>query len=229
MDWPQLTALLLPTFVTFFVVIDPVGLVPFFMTLTDGESRKAKARIARRSVFIAMVILTIFALVGKDLLELLGISLSAFRIAGGLLLFLIAVEMLFEKRTERRKKEVDNTHNVDAKNPSGSTNNDDDDDDGVDVAVFPLAVPFMAGPGSIATIILLMSKYEGNWEARIVVYAVMLTCLLTCFIMFRLSGRLDKIITPKMTKVATRLLGVLLAALSVEFIISGLKSSVLFI
>ena len=107
MDWPQLTALLLPTFVTFFVVIDPVGLVPFFMTLTDGESRKAKARIARRSVFIAMVILTIFALVGKDLLELLGISLSAFRIAGGLLLFLIAVEMLFEKRTERRKKEVD--------------------------------------------------------------------------------------------------------------------------
>lgn len=219
MNWAELSIIILPTFVMFFVVIDPIGLVPFYMTLTDGESQKSKKKIARRSVFIATVILTIFALVGKQALEALGISLSAFRIAGGMLLFLIAVEMLFEKRTERREKNV---------NPEEEENETDAEDDGNDVAVFPLAVPFLAGPGSMATIILLMSKYEGHWEKQLVVYAVMLSCLLACFIMFRISGKLDKIITPKMTKVATRLLGVLLAALSVEFILSGLRQSVLF-
>lgn len=218
LNWAELSVIILPTFVTFFVVIDPIGLVPFFMTLTEGESRKSKARIARRSVFIATVILTIFALVGKQFLAALGISLPAFRIAGGLLLFLIAVEMLFEKRTERRKKSVDEEEEADG----------EDDDDAADVAVFPLAVPFLAGPGSMATIILLMSKYEGHWEKQLAVYVVMLGCLIACFIMFRISGKLDRIITPKMTKVATRLLGVLLAALSVQFILSGLKQSVLF-
>ncbi|MGL1919723.1 MAG: MarC family protein [Hyphomicrobiales bacterium] len=221
MNWVELSALVLPTFVTFFVVIDPIGLVPFYMTLTDGESKKSKARIARRSVLIATVILTIFALVGKSFLEALGIGLPAFRIAGGMLLFLIAVEMLFEKRTERRKKNVDGDENED--DETGS-----EDDDGNDVAVFPLAVPFLAGPGSMATIILLMSKYEGQIEKQMVIYGVMLFCLLACFVMFKISGRLDKIITPKMTKVATRLLGVLLAALSIQFILSGLKHSILF-
>ena len=221
MNWAELSVIILPTFVTFFVVIDPIGLVPFYMTLTDGQSKKAKAKIARRSVVIATVILTIFALVGKNVLELLGISLSAFRIAGGMLLFLIAVEMLFEKRTERRKKNV-------TAEEDGASDDDDDEDEHRDVAVFPLAVPFLAGPGSMATIILLMSKYEGQWETQLAIYGVMLFCLLTCFIMFRLSGKLDKIITPKMTKVATRLLGVLLAALSIEFILSGLRQSVLF-
>lgn len=221
MNWVELSALILPTFVTFFVVIDPIGLVPFYMTLTDGESKKSKARIARRSVLIATVILTIFALVGKSFLEALGIGLPAFRIAGGMLLFLIAVEMLFEKRTERRKKNVDGDENED--DEAGS-----EDDDGNDVAVFPLAVPFLAGPGSMATIILLMSKYEGQIEKQMVIYGVMLFCLLACFVMFKISGRLDKIITPKMTKVATRLLGVLLAALSIQFILSGLKHSILF-
>ncbi|MBL1421093.1 MAG: MarC family protein [Alphaproteobacteria bacterium] len=221
MDWTALLAIVLPTFVTFFVVIDPIGLVPFYMTLTEGQSKKAKAKIARRSVVIATVILTIFALVGKNFLELLGISLSAFRIAGGILLFLIAVEMLFEKRTERRKKNV-------ASETDDDEAEDEDEDENRDVAVFPLAVPFLAGPGSMATIILLMSKYEGQWQTQLAIYAVMLTCLLTCFIMFRLSGKLDKIITPKVTRVATRLLGVLLAALSIEFILSGLRQSVLF-
>lgn len=219
MNWAELSVIILPTFVTFFVVIDPIGLVPFFMTLTEGESRKAKARIAWRSVLIATVILTIFAVVGKEFLEALGISLPAFRIAGGMLLFLIAVEMLFEKRTERRKKNVD---------PDEDGLDAESDEESNDVAVFPLAVPFLAGPGSMATIILLMSKYEGHWEKQLVVYSVMLSCLIACYIMFRLSGKLDRIITPKMTKVATRLLGVLLAALSVQFILSGLKHSVLF-
>lgn len=222
MNWVELSALILPTFVTFFVVIDPIGLVPFYMTLTEGESKKSKARIARRSVIIATVILTIFALVGKSFLEALGIGLPAFRIAGGMLLFLIAVEMLFEKRTERRKR------NVDADDGEAEALESDDEDDGNDVAVFPLAVPFLAGPGSMATIILLMSKYEGQIEKQLVIYGVMLSCLVACFIMFRLSGKLDKIITPKMTKVATRLLGVLLAALSIQFILSGLKHSILF-
>lgn len=220
MNWAELSVLILPTFVTFFVVIDPIGLVPFYMTLTEGESKKSKARTARRSVLIATVILTIFALVGKSFLELLGISLSAFRIAGGMLLFLIAVEMLFEKRTERRKKNVTESDTEDSA--------EIEEDEHRDVAVFPLAVPFLAGPGSMASIILLMSKYEGQWEKQLLIYAVMLFCLLTCFVMFKLSGKLDKIITPKMTKVATRLLGVLLAALSVEFILSGLRQSVLF-
>lgn len=224
MNWAELSVLILPTFVTFFVVIDPIGLVPFYMTLTEGESKKSKARTARRSVLIATVILTIFALVGKSFLELLGISLSAFRIAGGMLLFLIAVEMLFEKRTERRKKNVTESDTED----SAEIEEDEHEDEHRDVAVFPLAVPFLAGPGSMASIILLMSKYEGQWEKQLLIYAVMLFCLLTCFVMFKLSGKLDKIITPKMTKVATRLLGVLLAALSVEFILSGLRQSVLF-
>ncbi len=223
MNWVELTAIIIPTFAIFFVVIDPIGIVPFFMTLTDGLSPAAKAKVAFRSVFIATVILTIFAVSGKILLESLGISLSAFRIAGGMLLFLISVEMLFERRTEKRKKKVDKTNEE-----AEETLTDDDEDDN-DVAVFPLAIPFLAGPGSIASIILLMSEYEGEIEKQVVVYLVMLACLLASYVLFRFTNKLEKIITPQMTKVATRLLGVLLAALSVEFVISGLKTSILFL
>ena len=214
MDAVLFTNVVVPTFATLFVIIDPLGLMPIFLGLTAGMSQSQRRAVAVRSCTTAIVVLAVFALFGDKLLGFLGISMPAFRIAGGLMLFLIAVEMLFEKRTERRNKNTEEAHHEGA----GTVTADD-------VAVFPLAIPLLAGPGSIASIILLTSSHEGNYLAQGAVVAVMLGVVAISFVLFLLAGRLEKLTGPTFTKVITRLFGIILGALAVQFVLSGLAGS----
>ena len=200
--------LFVSAFVIFLVVIDPSGCAPIFASLTSGTSAAHRRATAFRSVGIASGILLFFGLLGQPLLHALGVSLTAFRIAGGILLFLIAIDMVFEKRTERREtraEEVSAAH-VD------------------DISVFPMAIPMIAGPGSIASIMLMMARSEGAVESLIVMAALLLTLLLT-LVALLLSGPLMRLMGHRMEAMLTRLLGVILAALAVQFVLDGLHRS----
>jgi multiple antibiotic resistance protein len=203
-----LSELFVSAFVTFLVVIDPPGCAPIFASLTSGTSAAHRRATALRSVGIAAGILIFFGLLGQDLLHALGVSLTAFRIAGGILLFLIAIDMVFEKRTERREtraEEVSASH-VD------------------DISVFPMAIPMIAGPGSIASIMLMMARSEGLTQSLIVMGALLLTLLLTLLALL-LAGPLMRLMGHRMEAMLTRLLGVILAALAVQFVLDGLHRS----
>ena len=194
-------------FVTLFVVIDPPGLAPLFIALTTGMSDDRRRRIGWRATVIAAFLLTLFGLAGEKILTGIGISLPAFRIAGGILLFLTALDMLFERRTERREgQHADDDH---------------------DPSVFPLATPLLAGPGALATMILLVG--EGNSAVdTLIIHLVMLSVLALNMVLFMLAGPLARILGRTGTMVVTRLLGMLLAALSVQFIIDGLRGTGLY-
>ena len=200
--------LFISAFVTFLVVIDPPGCAPIFASVTKGADARHRRAMALRSVAIATGILLFFALLGEDLLRHLGISLSAFRIAGGILLFLIAVDMVFEKRTERRETRAEE---VSARKVE-------------DVSVFPMAIPMIAGPGSIASAMLLTARSEGLDETLVVLGALGATLLLTLLCLL-LAGPLMKLLGEKMEAMITRLLGVILAALAVQFVIDGIGRS----
>lgn len=200
-------AYLVTAFVTLFVVIDPIGLAPLFIALTRGISAQKRRRIGWRAVAVATFLMTLFGLVGEQILTGIGISLPAFRIAGGLLLFFTAFDMLFERRTERREGQAK--------------------DDDHDPSVFPLATPLLAGPGALATMILLVGQGEG-WLHVLMVHLVMLSVLAIAALLFELAGPIARALGRTGTMVVTRLLGMLLAALSVQFIIDGLKGSGLF-
>lgn len=191
----------LTSFVTLFVVIDPIGMAPMFVALTGGMDARQRRSVALRACLVAACILLVFGLFGNALLEALGISLAAFRIAGGLLLFLIAVDMLFEKRTERREGRVNEAH---------------------DPSVFPLATPLIAGPGSMAAMILLNSGSNVPWQDTLQVHLVMLSVVGLVLVLFFLSGLIARILGRTGILVVTRLLGMLLAALSVQFVLNGL-------
>lgn len=192
-------------FVTLFVVIDPVGLAPLFVALTRGMDKAQRQAVARRAVFIALALLTVFGLVGDTLLGAVGIGIPAFRIAGGLLLFLTAVEMLFEKRQPRREKSV---HEAEAL---------------PDPTVFPLATPLIAGPGALATMILLTGQHPGEVGAQATVFLTMAVVLGICWLFFRMGGAIEHLLGPTGINVVTRLLGMLLAALAVQFVLQGLR------
>ncbi|AUW59544.1 MarC family transcriptional regulator [Sphingobium sp. SCG-1] len=204
-----MTELFLSAFVTMFVVIDPLGCAPIYASLSHGANDLQRRSMAIRAVFIATAILLVFALWGKQLLGVLGIDLNSFRIAGGIMLFLIAMDMVFEKRTQRREdraQKIVDTPEVE------------------DVSVFPMAMPMIAGPGSIATVMLMMSRADGTMQ-RIVVLAAMAAVLLLMLISLLAAGPIMKLLGQKIEAVITRLLGVLLAALAAQFVIDGLKAS----
>ena len=194
--------------VTFFVIIDPPGCAPIFAGLTAGTNSVHRRAMAVRAVMVASIILLGFALFGEALLHSLGISLNAFRIAGGIMLFLIALEMVFEKRTERRE---DRAEKVKAEDP-------------VDISIFPMAMPMIAGPGSIASVMLLMSQSNGIEQSAIVL-AAMLSILLLTLVALLAAGPIMRIVGAKIEAVVSRLLGVLLAALAVQFVIDGIRAA----
>lgn len=200
---PLLIDAALTAFVTLFVVIDPIGLAPLFIALTAGMDAAARRRIALRAVAVAFAILALFGLGGEEMLRLVGISMPAFRISGGLMLFLLAVDMLFESRTARRERNAD-VHEAD---PS----------------VFPLAVPLLAGPGAMASMILLSNQSAGDAAAQTVVYLVLVAVLGMCLIFFMLGASIERLLGRTGVKVITRLLGVLLGALAVQFVIDGVR------
>ena len=201
--------LYISSLITFFVVIDPPGCAPIYAGLSSGASPANRRAMAIRAVLVAAAILFAFAGFGEALLTALGISLDSFRIAGGIMLFLIALEMVFEKRTERREDraaKIVATHEAE------------------DVSIFPMAMPMIAGPGSIASVMLLMSRNHG-FERIAVVLAALATILLLCLLALLAAGPIMRVLGAKIEAVITRLLGVLLAALAVQFVIDGVRAS----
>jgi len=197
-------------FVTLFVVIDPIGLGPVFIALTQGATARERRRIAVTGVAIAAGILTVFGLAGDKVLAFLGISLAAFRISGGLLLFLIALEIVFERRSQRRERTASDGVSDGESGPAH------------DPSVFPLATPLLAGPGAIAAIILLAGAHNGDIASQAMVFGVLYVLLLLALVMFLLGGVVERILGRTGVNVVSRLLGMLLAALSVQFVLDGL-------
>ncbi|MEJ5217035.1 MarC family protein [Cognatishimia sp. D5M38] len=195
------TAFLITSFVTLFVIIDPIGLMPIFIAFTPGMSAQQRRAVAFRSCIIAFFILALFAFFGEAVLGFVGISMAAFKIAGGVLLFLTALDMLFERRQERREGRV-----TEVPDPS----------------VFPLAIPMIAGPGSIATVILLSGQIDGI-QGPILILGVALAVMLVAVALFMAGNLLERALGDIGINVVTRLLGMLLAALSIQFILDGLK------
>ncbi|WP_417261531.1 MarC family protein [Celeribacter sp.] len=203
MEWQ----VLITAFMTLFVIIDPIGLAPLFVALTQGASAKHRRAIGLRAVLIAFVILTLFGLFGDHVLEFVGISMPAFRIAGGLLLFLTALEMLFEKRSKRRSEHAEHPEHQPVEDPS----------------VFPLATPLLAGPGAITSMILLIDQADGV-SGVLLMLGVMVAVLGVCLIFFALSNVMERGLGATGINVVTRLMGMLLAALSVQFVADGIKA-----
>src|SRR3954447_812329 len=199
---------LISAFVTLVIVLDPIGLAPTFIAITHGMAVAARRQVAIRASLIAAGILAGSALIGDKLLSVLGISLPAFRIAGGLLLFSIASEMVFGVRIQRQSATAEQALEERVRN----------------IAAFPLAVPLMAGPGAITATVLLAGRADGQ-PARLVMLLGMIAAVLAlCFAVFMLAGRIARIIGTTGNVVLSRLLGVLLAALAVQFVIDGVRA-----
>ena len=201
-------AIFIPAFITLFVIIDPVGLAPIFAGLTDKTSKHHQRKMALKGSVVGACILLFFALAGKPFLGALGISMDALRVAGGIMLFLISLEMVFEKRTERKQEAAEKIEDVFD-----------------DVSVFPVAIPLIAGPGSIASIILLMTNQENNFEGQLIVIGALASVLFISLIAFLLAARVMGLMGETVSTVLTRVLGIILAALAAQFIIDGIKGA----
>ena len=193
---------------TLFVVVDPVGLTPTFLAITHGLPRAARRSVALRASLIAGAVLIGTALIGDWLFRMLGISLAAFRIAGGLLLFTIAFEMLFGVRMRREGEAAEQALEEHVRN----------------VAAFPLAIPLLAGPGAITATVLLAGRADGNLIRLGVLLAVVALVAVACFVAFIFAGQIGRLLGMTGNIVLSRLLGVLLAALAVQFVVDGIRA-----
>ncbi len=212
-----LVQLFISAFVTLFVVIDPLGCVPIFSSLTAGTSPRHRSQMAVRSSLIATGVLVAFALGGEAFLSALGITLPAFKVAGGIMVFIIAIDMVFEKRTQRRENRAEEVKSSAA--ASGKPL------EAEDISVFPMAIPMLAGPGAIASVMLLSARTAGDVAAEAVVLVALLAVLLLTFLSLLAAGPIMKLMGAKFEGALTRLLGVVLAALAAQFVIDGIKQS----
>jgi multiple antibiotic resistance protein len=203
-----LVDLAVSSFITFFVIIDPIGLIGIFNGLAQGMSDHDRTRLAYRGALIGSVVLLLFALGGERLLGALGISLPAFRAAGGAMLFMIAIEMMFQNRVQRRGQTA-------AEAMEGPAVED--------TAIFPLGIPLIAGPGAITSALLLTSRHRGAMVEQAVVLAAMLVVLAITLATFLAAARLGRFIGTTVAGVLTRLLGILLAAVAVEYMVVGIR------
>ena len=201
--------LLLSTLVTLLVTVDPVGLAPIFLSLTEGMTRHQRRTVALRATVIAVGIPTFFVFLGEPLLHWLGIGLPAFRIGGGLLLFWIAFEMVFERRTDRKQETAVAAIHLDHVR---------------DISAFPLAIPLMAGPGAITAVILLSSRSDGNVLAVSLLLLLVCVVAMACLLVFMAAERISGLLGRTGSIVLSRLLGVLLTALAVQFVVDGVRS-----
>ena len=199
--------LFLDFFIIFFVVVDPIGLAPIFAALAHGGSTRYKQTMAWRGTAIAAVILCVFAIVGDSLLRALGIGVPAFQIAGGLLLFLLAIEMVFARQTGIRSTTERERLESEAKK---------------DISVFPLAVPLIAGPGALTTVLLTVGDRGDDLTVIVVVLCVVLLVLLITLIALLFAVRITKLIGETGANVVSRVLGIILAALAVQFVLDGI-------
>ncbi len=194
--------------VAYFVTIDPLGLVPIFIAITADASATQRGRIALRGVLIGTVVLLLFVLFGRGLLDGLGIGIAAFRTAGGLFLFVLALEMVFERRGERR---------------GGTAGHIASEPQTPDVAVFPLGIPLIAGPAAITTTILAAERYAHSWPQLLSVAAALALIMAATYLALLLGNRIQQYLGPTMINVLSRLLGLLLGALAMQYVIDGLR------
>ena len=195
-------------FVTLLVTIDPPGLAPLFLGVTRGMNREERAQVSVRASIIGFAVMALFAVAGAKILSMFGITLPAFRVAGGFLLFFIAFEMVFERRQDRKEKISDVAITKDLIH---------------NIAAFPLAIPLIAGPGAISATVLLSGSFQGA-GAQAALVAIIFVCLVLTYMVFVLSERIDRFLGNTGRSILTRLLGVILAALAVQFVADGIKA-----
>jgi len=194
----------LQSFVLYFVVIDPFGTTPIFMSLTKHQNAKEKIKSALEGVLTATIILIFFSIVGNLLLSYLSISLGAFKIAGGIILFIISLEMLFDKRQERKEKDIENVSN--------------------NIAIFPLAIPLLSGPAAITSVIVIVSQFGDNLTYQLISTISLLCVMLITFILFFIVSKSQQFINKKVINVFSRVIAIILAGLSIQYIIDGVIS-----
>lgn len=196
-------------FATAFTIIDPVGMIPLTVSVTAGTTAERRGKIVDQAVLVAAAVILIMGLVGKPILDSLGITLPAFTIAGGALLFLISVDMLFGRKPGTKQTPEEEREDAVSTNP----------------AVFPLAVPMIAGPGTIATVLVLVTLAGGDREELAVVFAAYASAMAVTWLCMRLSSQLLRLIGTTGIHVVTRLFGILLSALAVQFVLNGLAAT----
>jgi multiple antibiotic resistance protein len=199
---------LVSALVTLLAVVDPVGLAPTFLAATTGLRAEIRRKIALRACLIAGAILAGTALIGDRLLSALGITIPAFRIAGGLLLFSVAYEMVLGIRIDRQSRQAEAAIEEQAS----------------DIAAFPLAIPLMAGPGAITATLLLAGHANGQWLLLGMLLGTAVIAVMACLAVFLFAERIERLLGITGNVVASRLLGVLLAALAVQFILDGVRA-----
>ena len=198
------------SFVLFFITIDTIGNLPFFLTLTEDAKFKKRTQIAIKSTIIAFFILIAFAYIGRYLLEALGVTLDSLKIAGGIILMFIAIDILFEKRKIRREKKVEEA--LDEKNYD-------------EIVVFPIAIPFIAGPATLATIILLVGNYSNFPESHVVVILALIVALIVSLILMIGGSYIVKFLPKQFLHTTARVMAFILAALATQFVVDGIKAS----
>ena len=198
------------SFVLFFITIDTIGNLPFFLSLTEDAKFKKRTQIAIKSTVIAFFILIAFAYIGRYLLEALGVTLDSLKIAGGIILMFIAIDILFEKRKIRREKKVEEAL---------------DEISYDEIVVFPIAIPFIAGPATLATIILLVGNYANFPESHLVVIIALIAALIVSLILMIGGSYIVKFLPKQFLHTTARVMAFILAALATQFIIDGIKAS----
>jgi multiple antibiotic resistance protein len=200
----------LNSFVLFFITIDTIGNLPFFISLTEGAKIKKKNQIAIKSVIYAFFILILFAYLGRYFLDALGVTLDSLKIAGGIILMFIAIDILFEKRKKRREKKVEAA--LDEKNFD-------------EIIVFPMAIPFIAGPSTLASIILLIGNYASSIESQAVIIIALIVALIVSLLLMIGTNFTTKYIPQQILHATSRVFAFILAALATQFIVDGIKAS----
>jgi multiple antibiotic resistance protein len=203
------SAFVATAFATAFTIIDPVGMIPLTISVTADATPARRAAIADQAILVAAVVILIMGAVGKTVLDSLGITLPAFTIAGGALLFLISVDMLFGRKSGAKQTPEEERADAESANP----------------AVFPLAVPMIAGPGTIATVLVLVTLAAGDRAELAIVFAAYASAMAVTWICMRLSTQILRVIGTTGVHVVTRLFGILLSALAVQFVLNGLAQT----
>ena len=196
--------LFLKTFIFYFIVIDPIGSTPIFLVVTEHLDVKEKIKTALHGTFIATLILLFFGLLGNSILAYLNISFPAFTIAGGIILFIIALEMLFDKRHQRKEESVDFTSDK--------------------LSVFPLATPLLAGPAAITSVIVSVSATGNDFTKQAIGMLALITATLVTFIILFIAAKSEKIINKRIISIFSRIVAIVLAGLSIQYILDGIKT-----
>lgn len=190
------------SFVLYFVVIDPIGNTPIFMSITKSQSAKEKYQTAIEGVITATIILILFSIIGQFILSYLNISLESFRIAGGIILFLIAIEMLFDKRQERKEQIANKSNDK--------------------LSIFPLAIPILAGPAAITSVIVIATKNQSYLILQTISLLGLVSVMIITLLLFLLLAKSDKFLNKNVTNIISRVIAIILAALSIQYIMDGI-------